>query len=384
MVEAVRLGSSQRSVARQFGVNLSVVQYWLRRAENESLDEVDWSDQPRVPHIVANRTSADVQKHILDLRTYLKEHSDLGEYGAEAIRDEMARQWITNLPSVRTINRILERHGMVDGKRRVRRPAPIRGWYLPDVADGRAELDQYDTVSGLIIEGGIEVEVLTGISLHGGLTASWVRSGIKASTVREALVEHWSISGRPDYAQFDNDNRFQGPHNHKDAIGSVIRLCLSLSVTPVFAPPRETGFQAAVESLNNQWQQKVWDRCHHESLEALMLRSDKYVAASRRKSAVRQEAAPKRHPFPEDWKVDLAARPNGRIIFLRRTNEHGQVHMLGRSFEVDKHWPYRLVRAEVQLPERGICFYALRRREPVCQPLLRELPYCLPDRQFRW
>jgi len=37
-------------------------------------------------------------------------------------------------------------------------------------------------------------------------------------------------------------------HAHPDAVGRVSRLCLSLGVIPVFVPPHEPGFQAALEA----------------------------------------------------------------------------------------------------------------------------------------
>jgi hypothetical protein len=52
------------------------------------------------------------------------------------------------------------------------------------------------------------------------------------------------------YAQFDNDPLFEGPQIHPDTIGRVARACLGLGVVPVFVPPRETGFQAAIEGFN--------------------------------------------------------------------------------------------------------------------------------------
>lgn len=44
---------------------------------------------------------------------------------------------------------------------------------MPDLAARRAEMDEFDFVEGLVIKGGIEIEVLNGISLHGGLCQSW-------------------------------------------------------------------------------------------------------------------------------------------------------------------------------------------------------------------
>ena len=100
---------------------------------------------------------------------------------------------------------------LLDRRRRTRRPPPPPGWYLPLVADGRAELDSFDLVEGLVIRGGPHVEVLNGISLHGGLVVSWPHTAITADFVVAALVEHWQAAGLPGYAQFDNDPIFQGP-----------------------------------------------------------------------------------------------------------------------------------------------------------------------------
>ena len=50
---------------------------------------------------------------------------------------------------------------------------------------------------------------------------------------------------------------------------------------------------------------------------------------------------------------------------------------------VDRHWLHRLVRAEVNLDDNTIRFFALRRREPTDQPLLNKVPYTLPKRPFQ-
>ena len=285
-------------------------------------------------------------------------------------------------PSVRTINRILDRRGVFDGQRRPRRTPPPCGWHLPDVVSGRSELDYFDVVEGLVIEGGPEIEVLNGISMHGGLASSWPTTSAGAVFASESMVERWRKWGLPVYAQFDNDTRFQGAHQHKDVVGTVSRVSLSLGVIPVFVPPREPGFQAAMESFNGQWQSKVWQRFHHESLPSLIGLSDRYVEAHRQKRANRIEAAPNRKPFPEGWQQDLQAHPSGKLIYIRRTTAKAEVQILGRQFPVDVP-AHRLVRCEVSLDEGCIRFYRLSRREPFKQPLLGETEYHLPKRIFR-
>lgn len=381
MVFAVRHGSSMREVGHHFGVTVGTVHYWVRRAGGKPLDEVDWSDRPPVPHAI-QRTDRAMENLVLTIRGELKETSALGEYGAPAIYRDLLGRGTPHPPSIRTIGRILERRGALDSRHRVRHRPPPPGWHLPDVAATQSELDSFDVIEDLVIEGGIHVDVLTGISLHGGLVASWPDSSIPATKVVDALIEHWRAFGLPAYAQFDNDTRFQGAHHFADTIGRVMRLCLSLGVAPVFAPPRETGFQAAIESFNARWQAKVWERFHHESLGALQVQSARYIAAYRNHASSRMERAPRRRCFPSSWQLDLQADPCGSVIFLRRTSEQGKVRLLGHTFLVDENWPHRLVRGQVDLDAGLISFYALRRKDPVHQPLLRTVEYRFPKRRF--
>ena len=382
MVAAVRRRVSQRAVANQFGVALCTVQRWVERAKGRRLDCVDWSGLPPVP-IRTRRTDPAIEQRVLTIRRWLKDNSALGEYGAVAIRREMEARKIEPRPSIPTIGRILRRRGVLDGRKRTRRPPPPPAWYLPEVAAEKVELDSFDTIEGLAIRGGTHLSIFTGVSLHGGLVAAWPNRSVNAKTVLETLVEHWREVGLPSYAQFDNDNRFTGPRQHPDAIGRVIRVCLSLDVTPVFAVPTEHGFQAAIESFNGRWQAKVWSRFEHRSLRGLKTRSTKYITAARRRAAVRIESAPSRRPFPKRWRLDLQEHPQGKIIYLRRTNDKGRISLLGHTFAVDRHWLHRLVRAEVDLNANQLRFFALRRCEPTDQPLLKELPYTLPRKRFK-
>jgi hypothetical protein len=389
MVARVRSGLSLRAVAAEFKVTLRTVQRWLARAGEERLDRVDFSDHAPGAAVSLQRTSAELEERILVLRSSLRKQSALGEYGAEAIRQSLLLdpEWQPEqVPSWRTIHRVLERNGALDAQRRIRRPAPPKGWYLPGLSSGEKEMDQVDLVEGLALRGGTQVEVLNSVSLLGGLVGSWPDAPYRAEAVREKLLEHWRVFGLPDYVQFDNGTCFLGPSNHPGVLGSVLRMCLLLGVTPVYAPPRETGFQAAIESYNGRWQQKVWSRFEHASMADLKETSGRYVEAARARAARRIEAAPGRMPFPQPWKLTpkmLGQRPAGMVHFLRRTDGAGRAVILGQPHSVSACWPHRLVRAEVDLSGDEIRFYALRRRDPQDQPLLATVPYRLPERPFR-
>ena len=140
MVEAVRRGKSFQRVANEYHVAKSTVEFWVKRAKDKRLDRTDWADRSAGQETAHNRTVHHIEQCVLHLRKELKEHSPLGEYGADAIKDEMQRLGCIHPIGRSTINRILQRHGMFDGKKRHRRTPPPTGWYLPDVAHGKAEL----------------------------------------------------------------------------------------------------------------------------------------------------------------------------------------------------------------------------------------------------
>lgn len=370
----MRGGASQRAVARRFGVSLSHVQYWVRRAGASRLDRVDWTDHRRAGHAAPNRTLPALEARILTLRRTLRHDSLLGEYGARTIHTALERRG-EPAPSVRTIGRILARGGALDGRQRHRRPPPPPGWHLPTVATRQAELDLFDVVEDLKLADGPLLDVLTGISLHGGLPAAWPLQRATTTAMLPRLIAHWRHHGRPGFAQFDNDTRFQGPHQHRDVLGRVSRLCLQLGITPVFVPPRELGFQNPIEHFNGLFQAKVWRRVRFRSVRAFAAYSTRYVAALAARRGARISTAPPRAPWPTEWAFDPSHCPPGQLVYIRRTTEQGSVLALGRRWLVDRHWCHRLVRLELDLARGEFRSYALRRSAPTEQPLLRIQPY---------
>jgi hypothetical protein len=135
MVEAVRAGHAVRAASRHFRVSRPTVDRWIVRAGASQLDRVDWADRPSILRTV-HRMSLAIKDRVLAVRRELQTASALSEYGAAAIHRELAAAGGTPVPALRTIGRILDRRGALDGRRRHRLPPPPRGWYLPAVATG--------------------------------------------------------------------------------------------------------------------------------------------------------------------------------------------------------------------------------------------------------
>lgn len=139
-----------RRAADEFGFSKSVVTFWVGRVRGKRLDRADLAN--RKPGRAWNRTTFEVEQRIAELRLELRK-SVLGEFGAKAIAAALEAE-MDRRPAEATINRALSRLGLQDGVRRIRQPAPPKGWYLPAVLAGRAELDCFDFIEDLKLADG--------------------------------------------------------------------------------------------------------------------------------------------------------------------------------------------------------------------------------------
>lgn len=364
MVRLVRAGQSYRQVGRTLRVSVSVVARWVKRAGMQRLERVDWRDRSHRP-VQIKQTEAPIVQAIMRARQWLQNHDALGEYGPGAIRRHLLARGM-EVPSERTIARWVARRRGPTPKRH-RRLAPPPGWYLPRVVQSHAELDRVDVIEGLRLQNIGTLEVLNALSLHGGLPGSHVAQRITSVRVRTWLSEHWRVHGRPDYVQFDNDTIFSGAHAQRNYLGRLVHWCLCVGVIPVFAPPYETGFQAAVEAYNRHWQQRVWHRWRHRTMRGLRRRSNAFVDAYRRREKQRRKLCLNlRHSCGEPMREPIEPI----VILLRRLDDHGHLKLFARTLKVDAQWANRLVRCEVNTATQSLKIYRLSRSDPHYQPIL--------------
>jgi len=382
VVKARRAGESLRDTAKKFGVAKATVQRWVNHAHGKRLDRVKFDGVSGGVIRPANRTPDEVEQLVLELRNFLKDESSLGEHGADAILAEMLRRGCSQTPSRATINRILNRHEVQRAYRRRRYAPPPWGWYLPEVYFGSAELDQFDYIEDLTIRGGEEFHVLNVISLHGHLVNSWVTDAKTSENAVRNALSHWREFGLPDYAQFDNGPAFYGSR-HADSLGKITRLCLSLGVTPVFAPPHRFGFQSAIEAYNGRWQNALWKRYEFDDCRQVEVMSNEYVKAVRNKHQQRIFDAPNRRLIPDEWKLNYQTPVRGKVIFIRETDDHACVDILGHPYKVSDAGANHFIRADLDLDADLIDFYRLSRRHPTVHPYVGSVDYHFPRTEFK-
>lgn len=365
MVQAVRAGMSYRRAASRWQVAVSTVALWVKRARGKPLTNVVWADRSHRAHHNPQRSSVAVLQSIRRGRSYLKDRDALGEYGPAAIHRWLLGQGLL-APSERTIARWLSKWG-VSGRERWRRPAPPKGWYLPEVAAGLAELDSADVVEGLRLARRGRIEVLNILGLWDGLADSHPAERISSQEVREALERRWRERGCPRYVQFDNDTIFTGAHVQRDYFGRLVHWCQCLGVVPVFTPPALLGFQGMIEAYNRRWQERVWHRWRHRNLAQLRRRSAAFIEAYAQRQRHRRGQASALRRAWQNPQAKPAAIP---IIALRRLDELGAVRLCAQRLRVAPHWAGRLVRCEIDVATQSVTVFGLRRADPRHQPKL--------------
>jgi hypothetical protein len=100
----------------------------------------------------------------------------------------------------------------------------------------------------------------------------WVQTGVletqAADLICQQLIRFWKTAGVPDFLQMDNDLSFWGSLVRPEAVGKIIRLCLSLDVTPVFIPLSEPWRNGVVEHFNKTMQQYLL-KTPYENIDSL-------------------------------------------------------------------------------------------------------------------
>lgn len=367
VVSAVRRGRPYREVARRHKISLGTVAAWVKRAAGQALNEVDWADRSHRRRGCAGGTPVEVVRAILRWRRHLKDRDALGEYGPEAIRRHLVAEGLV-APCARTIARWLKRKGC-SGVERWRRNPPPKGWYLPAVAQGKAELDGVDVVEGLRLRSQGRVEVLNLLAVWDGLCESHPAKHIHTPDVREMLERHWRQHGLPRYLQMDNDTIFSGAHAQRDYFGRLVHWCLCVGVIPVFTPPATLGFQAGIEAYNRRWQEKVWRRWRHPSLVRLRERSAAFVSAYNQRQTLRREG---QRSIRRSWRPPASDPQALPVILLRKLDESGALQLCAQRWRISSAWAGRLVRCEIDVPAQRLSIYALRRADSAHQPLIAQ------------
>jgi transposase InsO family protein len=232
-------GATVTDVARRNGVVRQTVHDWLRSYATGGLAALaDGSSRPQsCPHQMA----PEVEAAIVGLRGA---HPG---WGPRTIGHRLRRDGVEPVPGRSSIYRCLVRHGLIDPQARRKRRSDYKRWERSRAM----ELWQMDIVGGVILAGGGEAKIVTGVDDHSRFCVSaYVVPRATARPTCDALALAMRTHGVPDQVLTDNGKVFTGRFG--PGTGEVLfdRICRENGIKHLLTAPRSPTTTGKVERFH--------------------------------------------------------------------------------------------------------------------------------------
>src|SRR5215213_6038310 len=272
-VRAVLAGAQVTEVAASIGVSRQSVHGWLARYLVEGVPGL--ADRSHRPKSSPQQAATAVEVRVAELR---RQHP---RWGGQRIRLEMLRKppqdWV--IPSTRTINRVLIRHGLVTPRKRRRRRDSYLRWERP----AAMLLWQLDIVGGVMLldsRTGMlrEAKVVTGVDDHSRFCV--IASVVERATGRAVCLALAAALGRfgvPEEILTDNGKQFTDRFGKG---GEVLfdKICRHNAITHRLTQPASPTTTGKIERFHLTLRRELLDDHQpYESLAAAQAAVDGFV-----------------------------------------------------------------------------------------------------------
>jgi putative transposase len=240
---------------------------WLERYKKK--DGKWFQSEVRVPKTIHRSIDQEMVQKIIDTRKQLVA-SQFSQYGPQAIYYALEQQGSSPPPPVWSIARVLNRNQMV--RKKSKTPYISKGKKYPYEY---ALCHQMDYVGPRYLACKARYYFLNLIDSDTHWSQTSVLENETSTSACKKLIRFWKRVGIPDFLQMDNDLAFWGSLKVPGAVGRVIRLCLSLNVTPVFIPRGEPWRNGIIERFNGTMQSSLL-KIKYSNLEELQRGAEHY------------------------------------------------------------------------------------------------------------
>ena len=338
VLEVLAEGVSVTEVARRHGVVRQTVHEWLRRYGEDGLGGLaDRSPRPvSCPHQMAAVTEA----RIAGMR---REHPG---WGPSRIRFELERAGVVPLPGRSAVYRALVRHGLIQVRKRRRRREDYRRWERPRAMD----LWQMDVMGRVLLAGGAEVKIVTGIDDHSRFVVC--AEAVMRATARpvcRALTQALGRYGIPAQVLTDNGKVFTARFGPGPGPVMSDRICADNGIKHLLTKPYSPTTTGKIERLHKTMRAEFFRAAdgQHATLAALQEALDAWVAdyntarphqSCGGRPPVERFRSADRSVIPADTAAEppavAASRPAaGRPPGVSRwVNAHGAISLAGFSY----------------------------------------------------
>jgi transposase len=361
-------GESIQSICRLLRRSRDWFHRWWQRYRAKGPDGL--FELTRINHH-PRRLAPELERTILSVRQRIESQTHPGTryslIGAPSILAELEALHMRPVPSPRTIERVLQRHGVTLPRIRL---APLVSRYtypVPQALDSN-QVHQVDCIGPIYLLGQHQRHYLwTCKDVYDGAVCLDLSRSRKMEAVLAFLGKCWKTLGRPRVVQFDNAREIVGWGPAARYLSRVLRLCLRFGIEPVLIPPAKPERQGSVENFNGWLQARLFQR-HFARVSALRLELQRLQDAvntqhihprlggltpAQYRRQKQLSKLPPRYTIPTQ-PVPLAA---GRVTFIRQVTPYGNIHLLGQSFKVGKRLKGQYVKAVLDTRRHRLTVY---------------------------
>jgi transposase InsO family protein len=226
-------------VAARYGVTRQTVHRWLRWYAQGGI--VALADSSCRPASCPHQMPPAVEARIVALRS---EHPG---WGPRTLLHYLAREELSPLPGRSSVHRCLLRHRLIEPQRRRRKRADYRRWERLRAM----ELWQMDVMGGVLLEGGLELKVVTGIDDHSRFcVCAQLTPRATARPVCEAFLAAMRRYGAPEQVLTDNGKVFTARFGRGKGMVLFDRLCHENGIRHLLTAPRSPTTTGKVERFH--------------------------------------------------------------------------------------------------------------------------------------
>lgn len=338
--------------------------WWRRYLEAGSEGLYDIS---RARHVTVNRTPTHIERAILSIRRRLAARTTpqtrYALLGAPTIAQELKQLGISPVPTLRTIERVLERAHVTSPRLRLAQRIPKTQYPMPK-ADDTNQVHQVDLVGPRYLNQD-KTKYYFYVCKDAFDQQIYVEfwAGNSMETVLNFLVRAWQRMGLPQHAQFDNGRQFYAPGRYSRSLNRVIRFCLRLGIQPVFIPEAQPQRNGSVENFNGWFQPLLLRQTFKNA--AAVRRELRHLLTSVNETHTHQalgfktsaqfRRARRLRMLPANFEIDFDHLPvaTGKIIFIRMVNPKGSISILDELVKIGVRYRYQFVKAVLEThPQR--------------------------------
>jgi hypothetical protein len=317
--------------------------FWLRRYNPK--DENWYKDRPKANKVIHNKIDSETENLVCSIRKRLSS-TKYAQRGALSIQWELKKFGLKKILPIWTINRIIERNKLVKEPEIYEK----RNKLYPSIkVDSPNVLHQLDLIGPRYLGKGKANKFFSFNLIDTFSNVVKIRPclGKRDMFATELLVSAWQKLGIPIYLQVDNELSLKGSNRHPRTFGDVIKLCLCLGVEIIFIPEAEPWRQGVIEKFNDVYDKmffryQVFKDFAHLNKESLVF--ENFHNNNHRYGKLKGKApwavhnSVARRLLPKSFTLHERHIPfrDGRVSFIRLTDEKGKVRFFTETFLVDK------------------------------------------------